>query len=215
VLWLNDRDLDIRCVRVKPYSMDAETILDVQQIVPLPEAQEYVVRLREKAIERREAARQDTGYWFMNTGDGSNTSRSWEDCRKYGFMLAGGTPKHIGYARRLKVGDKVFAYLSGHGYVGLGEVAAEAKPFNDFVPNGQSSPLPRLSLHGKLNPERMSHPDTCDWCVGIRWIRAVGREDAVLKERARRGTLERIRQHDLVMELLKQLAQPWPEVLSC
>lgn len=206
VLWLNDRDLDIRCVRLKPYAMGKETIVDAQQIVPLPEAEEYIVRLREKAIERRVAARQDTGYWFMNTGDGSNTSRSWEDCKKYGFMLAGGGRRYIDHARRLKVGDKIFAYLSGHGYVGLGEVVSEAVPFTDFVPDGQSESLPNLPLTATVDAERMNSPERCDWCAAVRWIHAVDRDDAVLKERARRQTLERIRQPDLIAELLRHFS---------
>jgi hypothetical protein len=41
VLWLNERDLDIRCVRLRPYSLDGRTLLDIQQVMPLPEATEY------------------------------------------------------------------------------------------------------------------------------------------------------------------------------
>jgi len=29
VLWLNDRELDIRCVRLRPYSLDGRTLLDI------------------------------------------------------------------------------------------------------------------------------------------------------------------------------------------
>ncbi len=210
VLWLNDRDLDIRCARLKPYAMGNETIVDAQQIVPLPEAEEYMVKLREKASGRRGAVRQDTGFWFMNTGDSPNNtpeeSRTWEDCKKYGFMVAGGGPKYIGFARRLKVRDKVFAYLSGHGYVGLGEVLAEAVPFKDFVPDGWSKSLLDLPLTAKVDHERMNNPDRCDWCAAVRWIHAVDRQDAILKERARRSTLERIRQPDLVAELLRHFS---------
>ena len=66
---------------------------------------------------------------------------SWEDCKKYGFMRAGGNADYQGFVRSLKVGYKVFAYLSGHGYVGLAEVIAEAVPEKDFVPPGQSRRL--------------------------------------------------------------------------
>ena len=55
VLWLNDRGLDIRCVRLKPYSHGDKTLIDIQQIIPLPEAQEYQVRVREKESQEREA----------------------------------------------------------------------------------------------------------------------------------------------------------------
>jgi len=48
VLWLNSRDLDITCMRVKPYKLGEEIVLDVQQLIPLPEAVEFQVRVREK-----------------------------------------------------------------------------------------------------------------------------------------------------------------------
>ena len=57
VLWLNDRNLDIRCVRLRPCKIDGTLFLDVQQVLPLPEAEEYQVRVREQATERRIAGR--------------------------------------------------------------------------------------------------------------------------------------------------------------
>lgn len=47
-LWLNERDLDIRCVRLRPYVLGDETIIDVQQVVPLPETEAYTVQLKQK-----------------------------------------------------------------------------------------------------------------------------------------------------------------------
>lgn len=207
VLWLNEWELDIRCVKVKPYSDGDGTILEVQQVVPLPEAAEYQVSIREEAISRREVARESgepTGYWFMNTGDGSNEGRSWEDCRKYGFMLAGGGEKWIRDAQKLKVGDKLFAYLSGHGYVGLGVVTAEAVPMKDFVPAGQSKPILELPLTARVQRDRMNDPGRADWCAAVRWIRVVDRDNAVLKSHARRSTLEQIKKPELVADLLRQ-----------
>lgn len=51
VLWLNDHDLDIRCVRLRPYDFEGRTLLDVQQVIPLPEAIDYIVRQKEKKAE--------------------------------------------------------------------------------------------------------------------------------------------------------------------
>ncbi len=48
VLWLRERDIDIRCVRLRPYQDGGKRLIDVQQIIPLPEANEYQVQLREK-----------------------------------------------------------------------------------------------------------------------------------------------------------------------
>jgi hypothetical protein len=48
VLWLRKKEVDIRCVRLVPYQDGDRSLIDVQQIIPLPEAQEYQVQLREK-----------------------------------------------------------------------------------------------------------------------------------------------------------------------
>ncbi len=47
-LWLNERGLDIRCVRLKPYEMDSRVVLDAQQLIPLPEAQDYTIQVGNK-----------------------------------------------------------------------------------------------------------------------------------------------------------------------
>ena len=41
VMWLSDRNVDIKCVRFVPYNYENNIIIDVQQIVPLPEAESY------------------------------------------------------------------------------------------------------------------------------------------------------------------------------
>lgn len=56
VLWLNSSGLDIRCVRIRPYVLDGRTLLEVDQIIPLREAREYTVRVKEKEEEARQAA---------------------------------------------------------------------------------------------------------------------------------------------------------------
>lgn len=48
VLWVRERGIDIRCVRLRPYQDGEKRLIDVQQIIPLPEANEYQVQLREK-----------------------------------------------------------------------------------------------------------------------------------------------------------------------
>lgn len=56
VLWLNERDLDIRCVRMRPYRFQGEVLVDVQQVIPLPEAADYQIRVRERDEQRRVTA---------------------------------------------------------------------------------------------------------------------------------------------------------------
>jgi hypothetical protein len=54
VLWLTDLyGLDIRCVRLTPYRVGDQLLLDVQQVIPLPEASELTVQLQRKATQER------------------------------------------------------------------------------------------------------------------------------------------------------------------
>jgi len=53
VMWLNEREIEIRCIRLKPYAYDERLLLDVQQIIPLPEAEQYQVQISEKNRKER------------------------------------------------------------------------------------------------------------------------------------------------------------------
>lgn len=56
VLWLNGFDgMDIRCIRLVPYEIEGKVLLDIQQVIPLPEAADYQVRLRRKDAARERA----------------------------------------------------------------------------------------------------------------------------------------------------------------
>jgi (p)ppGpp synthase/HD superfamily hydrolase len=43
VLWLREHDIDISCVRLRPYQNGTSRLIDVQQIIPLPEANAAMV----------------------------------------------------------------------------------------------------------------------------------------------------------------------------
>ena len=58
VMWLNEHGLDIRCVRLRPYQDNGRVLLDVQQVIPLPEAEEYQVRIKAKAERERTSRRE-------------------------------------------------------------------------------------------------------------------------------------------------------------
>lgn len=62
VLWLIEHGIDIRCVRLQPYDLGGRVLVDVQQIIPLPEMAEYQVRVTEKKRKEREA-RSDNRDW--------------------------------------------------------------------------------------------------------------------------------------------------------
>lgn len=55
VMWLNEKDLDIRCVRLIPHKYQGEILIDVQQIIPLPEAEGYQIKIKQQSEERRDS----------------------------------------------------------------------------------------------------------------------------------------------------------------
>ena len=64
VLWLTDLyGLDIRCVRLTPYRVDDRLLLDVQQVIPLPEASELTIQLKRRATQERAVRSTDGRDW--------------------------------------------------------------------------------------------------------------------------------------------------------
>lgn len=93
VMWLNDLyGLDITCVRLTPYRVAGKLLLDVQQVIPLPEAAEFTVQLR----------RRETAARAVSTGQGRDwtpymivtPSGSTEPLRKRRAVLALVTALH-------------------------------------------------------------------------------------------------------------------------
>jgi hypothetical protein len=72
VLWLNKQgNMDIRCVQMRPHAVDARVLLDIQQVIPLPQATQYTVALREKSNEQQSArtTTRDTTRYDVTIGD--------------------------------------------------------------------------------------------------------------------------------------------------
>ena len=51
-IWLRDKGVDIRCVRLTPYNFNGEILINAEQIIPVPELEDYQVRFREKRTEQ-------------------------------------------------------------------------------------------------------------------------------------------------------------------
>jgi hypothetical protein len=190
VLWLNDHDVDVRCVRLRPHADGKRLILDIQQVIPLPEASEYLVGVREKATEVRQALRKQAqwgGEWYVNLGmdspqdhaidsRGRGYERHWDNCRKYGYLSSGGGPKYSKPLRdKLKVGDRVWAYQAQAGYLGTGVVTRPAVPIHEFKLEDQSKLVDRLNYPG-INEDR--DPDHYAYAVGVSWDATVPLSEA-------------------------------------
>ena len=178
VLWLNKRGLDITCFKARPYRLDAEMLIDIQQIIPLPEAADYEVKVRaleeEKQNMRAAYEANWSGIWYVNVGE--DESRSWEDMRKYGFIAAGGGWKWINPLKRLRLGEEFYAYQKSRGYVGYGTVTSEAVPVSDFRVGGallSSLPVNQRGLFHDID-----NPEKTEWLVGVQWIKSLPLSEA-------------------------------------
>lgn len=92
VLWLIQRDIDIRCIRLQPVKLTDRILVDVQQVIPPPEASEYQVRLRDKNRQERVARSQtsDRSKYDLKLGDqlyGAETKRG-AILRVFQFLVA-------------------------------------------------------------------------------------------------------------------------------
>jgi hypothetical protein len=76
VLWLNERDLDIKCIRLQPFQTENDILLDVQQIIPLPEAADYQVQIKQKKRESRTATEQSADWTRYDVTVGNETIKS-------------------------------------------------------------------------------------------------------------------------------------------
>ncbi len=76
VLWLNAQGLEITCFRMRPYSFRGGVLMDVQQVIPLPEAAAFQVAIREKTMElaAAEASGRDFTRYRVQTSIGEFTN---------------------------------------------------------------------------------------------------------------------------------------------
>ncbi|WP_193607717.1 hypothetical protein [Nocardioides lijunqiniae] len=87
VLWLNEfYGLEMTCMRLSPYRHEGRLLLDVQQVIPLPEAKELMVRLRKRETETRQAREGGGADWtkYVITSPSGDT----EPLRKRRAILA-------------------------------------------------------------------------------------------------------------------------------
>lgn len=115
-----------------------------------------------------------SGYYFVNAGLDEN--RSWEDYKRYGFISAGGGEFYSKRLDQLSVGDKVFVYDKGNGYIGYGLVNAEKTLASQFMTNAGllfEQPLDKPGIKNEVNDAALA-----EYAVGIDWQKTCEPSDA-------------------------------------
>jgi hypothetical protein len=59
VLWLSGYGLKVQCFKATPYALGDELFLNVEQVIPTPDAEEFMIGLAEKAREEAASAEAD------------------------------------------------------------------------------------------------------------------------------------------------------------
>lgn len=140
------------------------------------------------------------GIYYVNVGEGKD-DRSWEDCRKYGFLAAGQDKKWSDPLKTLNKGDIVVAYLKNYGYVGVGKIVETAVRVNDFTYNEKSLRDLELQSTGLF---RNSDNAKTEYLVKIDWKKTVPKQEA--KWKAKSGLF--------TTQLIKASLQDQPKTLE-
>jgi hypothetical protein len=130
--------------------------------------------LQERTLARKQAPW--SGFYFVNVGEGDH--RNWDDCRNYGFLSAGQGEKYGNAMKKLKPGDRVFAYMKGLGFVGYGKVTQPAMMAHEFAPEGSNKKLLDLPLKQPGMSDNKDDPAFSEWVVGVKWGKTFDRSQA-------------------------------------
>jgi len=146
VLWLNEQGVDVRCIRLKPYrDGDGSVFLDVQQLIPLPEATDYQtqIKAKEQAGRVERAQRYDLRFRF------------WSELLKYARTR---TDLHAG--RSPGIHNYVGGSIGRHGFSLNYSVRERESQVELYIDQGPNSDELNLKLFNELKEHRQQIEST-------------------------------------------------------
>jgi hypothetical protein len=115
-----------------------------------------------------------TGFYFVNTGITDENVRDWKLNIKYQFISAGGGNRWINAIKKLKKGDKIFAFIKGKGYVGYGIVEEEAVLVKKYK---YEDKLMVDDLPEDHPWKQEKDPSKDEWLVRTNWLKTRDKND--------------------------------------
>ncbi len=86
VLWLMNYKLRIQCFKATPYELDDQLVLNIEQIIPVKEAEEYIISMADKTQDDRNTQEQlksrhqlRIDFWKMLLKEINQRSSSWQN----------------------------------------------------------------------------------------------------------------------------------------
>lgn len=112
---------------------------------------------------------------------GHDDVQSWEDATKYGFISAWGTVKYKQRLETLEPGKRIWVYVPGRGYVGVGTVAGKVVPVNKFAIKKQDGSSALISPADVKAPRMFDElgNDQYLFMVPVKWIKTLPLEQGI------------------------------------
>ena len=112
--------------------------------------------------------------FYVVLGRVEHDTERWQIARQYGLLSAGGGSWYWKPMRNLTPGKRVFAYVGGAGYVGVGEVTGEMEAARNTKVELSGQPTPLLDLPdlpGSFRERAASDdPEITEMVVPVTWI---------------------------------------------
>lgn len=182
ILWLIEKRVDVTCYRMTAYLLDDRLLVDFQRIIPLKEAEDYQIKVRNKQLveQTERAARVPwNGEFYANFG--TSPHRCWDDARKFGFISAGGGGWFSRTLNLLEPGARVWVNRPGIGYVGVAEVLATPMTQDEFMVDTEAGRrrYVDVSAVGDALRNQNTDPEKAELFVPVRWLLARPESEAV------------------------------------
>jgi hypothetical protein len=113
---------------------------------------------------------------------GHDDIQNWEDAVKYGFISAWGGYSYKRRLEQLEPGNRVWVYVPGRGYVGVGDVIGKVMPVDEFTINkqdGTTLPITQAEVKATRMFEGIGNEDEVLFLVPVKWLKTVPLEQGI------------------------------------
>lgn len=175
IKYLNDHDIPINVIFFQVFQNEKDLFLSRAWFIDPGETQANAATGTKRTGEKEPW----NGEYYVSFG-GDETSRTWEEARKYGFVSAGGGSWYTNTLKMLSPGDLVWVKVPGSGFVGVGRVKESVQSVNDFkvsTPEGDRHCLEVLKTADHLK-KYAADPERAEYFVRVEWKETVPEEKA-------------------------------------
>jgi hypothetical protein len=130
LLWLRTFEVEISAVRLRPYSFDGRLLVDSQVLIPLPEAEDFIIRKEKKEVDRADGKGDLYRAWFQGLIDELRERHNFTNARlaqgQNWYNFSSGV-SGIHYAAAFSKGG-----LRAEVYIDVGEASENKRIFDEL-----------------------------------------------------------------------------------